>query len=61
MANKVTKFLGEVKAELKKVAWPSKEELKGSTIVVITITALLGLYIGAIDFVVSRVITFLIR
>ena len=61
MANRVTKFFSEVKSELKKVTWPSKDEVKGSTVVVITLTFLLGLYIGAIDFVVSRVITFLIR
>jgi len=61
MANRVMQFLSEVKSELKKVTWPSKEELKGSTTVVIILTFLLGLFIGAIDFFVSKIITFLIR
>ena len=61
MANKVTKFLGEVQSELKKVTWPSRDEVKGSTMVVIVLTFLLAVFIGLIDFLLSRTITFLIR
>ena len=61
MANRVTTFLSEVKSELKKVSWPTRDELKASTVVVIIATFLLGLYIGIIDFVLSKVITLLIR
>ncbi len=61
MANRVTQFLSEVKSELKKVTWPSKDELKGSTMVVILLTFLLGFFIGTLDFFLSRIVTFLIR
>lgn len=61
MANRVTKFLSEVKTELKKVTWPSRDEVKASTIVVLTATFLLAVYIGVVDFFVSKIITFLIR
>ena len=61
MIKKVSKFFTEAKIELKKVTWPSKEEVKGSTIVVLTITGLLGVYIGAVDFILSNVIKFLIH
>lgn len=61
MANKVSTFFSEVKSELKKVAWPGKEEVKGATVVVLFVTFMLGIYIGAVDFVISKVITFLIR
>ena len=60
MANRVTKFLSEVKSELKKVNWPSRDELKGSTMVVIVLTFLLAFYIGVVDFLLSKIITFLI-
>ena len=61
MANRVTKFLSEAKSELKKVTWPSRDEVKGSTMVVIVLTFLLAVFIGLIDFLLSRTITFLIR
>jgi len=31
-------FLKDVKVEMAKVSWPSREELKGSTLVVIVVT-----------------------
>ena len=36
--------------ELKKASWPSKVELRDSTIVVLIATAILGTYIALIDF-----------
>ncbi len=61
MIKKTAKFLSEAKLELKKVTWPSKEEVKGSTIVVLTITAILGVYIGVIDFILSNIVKILIK
>lgn len=57
---KIGKFFGQVKSELKKVAWPTKNELVSSTIVVLVSTILLAVFIGACDLVLSRVINFLI-
>jgi len=48
-------FLIETEAELRKVSWPSREELTGSTFVVIFVTVMLGIYIVAVDKVVSTV------
>ena len=57
---KVGKFLSQVKAELKKVSWPSREEIISSTIVVLVSSLLLAVFIGLCDVVLSRVINFLI-
>ncbi len=46
-------FLIETEAELKKVSWPNREELTGSTFIVVFVTIILGLYIVSVDFVVS--------
>jgi preprotein translocase subunit SecE len=61
MANKVSKFLSDVKSELKKVSWPTKPELINSTWVVIVFTFLLSVFIGMVDFVLSRILRFLLR
>jgi len=49
-------FLKEVKQELSKVSWSTREELMGSTVVVIVITFILAFYIGIVDFGLSRII-----
>ena len=59
--NKIQKFVSEVKGELKKVSWSTRDELITSTAVVLTSVAILALYIGVCDFVFSRVINFIIR
>ena len=42
--------------ELKKVTWPPWEELKGSTLVVMLFSVIMGLYIAGLDVAFSMVI-----
>ncbi len=58
---KITNFITEVKVEMQKVSWSSKDELIGSTTVVIASTLLLAMFIGAIDIVLSRFIGLILR
>ncbi len=53
----MSKFLKEVNAELRKVTWPTKDELIGSTIVVIVVSVILAVFIGIVD----RILTFAVR
>jgi preprotein translocase subunit SecE len=43
-------FVGEMVAELKKASWPTRTELRDSTIVVIAASALLGVFTAISDF-----------
>jgi len=61
MLDKIKKFLSEVKVELGKVSWPTRQEVIGATGVVITITIIMAIYIGIVDLSLSRVLAFLIR
>jgi preprotein translocase subunit SecE len=54
MFNKVIQFLKEIRVELGKVTWPNKNELIGSTIVVVVVSLILSLFTGVVDFVLSR-------
>ncbi|KPK99137.1 MAG: preprotein translocase subunit SecE [Omnitrophica WOR_2 bacterium SM23_72] len=58
---KPIRFIKEVKVELGKVAWSSRQELIDSTIVVITVTALLAAFIGVVDIFLSKGLSFLLR
>lgn len=56
MIAKIKEFVGEVQKEMKKVSWPTKEQLKESTVVVITSTAVMTVFIYAIDFVMDKTV-----
>jgi preprotein translocase subunit SecE len=49
---RLSTYLAETREELRKCTWPTKEELKGSTVVVLIATLLLGGFIICTDFVV---------
>jgi preprotein translocase subunit SecE len=50
-------FLRDVRSELKKVTWPSKNEVVSTTIVVIAATIFFGFYLFFMDVIFSWVIT----
>lgn len=53
---KATLFLREVRAELKKVTWPSRKQTIGSTVVVIVLVAIISVFLGVVDIALSGVI-----
>jgi len=46
---KLGNYVDETKVELKKCTWPSLDELKGSTVVVVVSTLLLGVFTIFVD------------
>ena len=52
-------FFGELVAELQKASWPTREELKDSTIVVIVACLLLCLFTSISDFALYQVVDLL--
>ncbi len=54
---KLGNFLKDVKAELKKVTWPSKNEVTSTTVVVIAATVFFGFYLFFMDLIFSWVIS----
>jgi len=49
-------FVGEMVGELQKASWPTKTELRDSTIVVIMASLLLGLFTSISDFSLYQVV-----
>ena len=56
----VRDYLREVVYELRKVVWPSRKETMGSTAVVLVIVGLSASFLGIVDFVLSRLVRFLV-
>ena len=48
--SKLGQFLRETKAELKKVVWPSRDDVVSSVKVVIISTILIAIILGLLDF-----------
>jgi len=49
MLERLGAFLKEVRAELAKVTWPTRAELRESTVVVIITVIIITVFIGAVD------------
>ncbi|RKY37140.1 MAG: preprotein translocase subunit SecE [Candidatus Omnitrophota bacterium] len=58
---KIKNFILNVKAEMLKVSWPSKDELLNSTSVIIVATLLLGTFVGLIDLLYTFMMGIIIR
>jgi|YelNatPaOPRAMG01_1025707.scaffolds.fasta_scaffold555457_1 preprotein translocase subunit SecE len=56
MFKKLINFLNEVKVEMFKVSWPTKDETIGSTVVVITVVAILSIFIGFSDVIINKIL-----
>ena len=59
--NEIVKFLKEVREELKKVTWPSRELVRNATVAVIIFTIILSVYLWSIDLVFKRIFDFIFR
>ena len=60
MFDKIKKFLKEVRLELTKVTWTTREELIYSTMVVILVSIILSIFIGVVDLGLSNLASMLL-
>ncbi len=56
MKEKITNFVNDVVKEMKKVTWPTKDELKESTWVVIVVCLLLAGFTYLIDIALTQIL-----
>lgn len=61
MINKLKEFFREVKVEMKKVVYPSKDELIGSTWVVIITSIVISVFLGMVDLGLSKLVKIALR
>ena len=52
--DRVKTFLSEVRAEMKKVSYPSREEVVGTTAVVIVTSVIFAIFLWIADFLIIR-------
>lgn len=59
--NKAISFLKEVREELAKVAWPSREQTIRYTILVIIIAVAVGAFLGGLDYILTLVTAYILE
>jgi len=53
---KFTQYLKDSKAELKKVAWPTKKEVTKHALIVIGVSLFVAIFLGLVDFLLNLII-----
>jgi len=61
MFKKIREFFTGVRIELKKVSWPSWDELKSSTSVVLVFSVIVTLFIAIVDYGVGNLVKTIIE
>jgi preprotein translocase subunit SecE len=56
----ISQFLTEVKAEMKKVTWPTRQEVTSYTIVVLVVVTLVGSFIYLADYLFTYLVKVLL-
>ena len=58
---RIRRFIDESWSELKKVSWPTREQIRNLTVLVFAVSFVVGLYISVLDSVFQGVVGFLAR
>jgi preprotein translocase subunit SecE len=61
VAGKLGSYISDVRAEMKRVTWPGKQEVYSTTVMVIITTFLFGFYFMICDETFSRLISYVLK
>ena len=53
-------YIRDVIAELRKVTWPTREELKGSTITVVIFSLISTVFVFAVDSILGKLVQYIL-
>ena len=59
MIKKLQQFIENVKKEMAKVTWPTRDELMNSSFIVVVVSALFALYTFFADLIISKLVELL--
>ncbi len=57
MVSGIKTYYNETVTELEKVTWPSRDELVGSTIVVVVVSLILGFFTFGVDLILAQAVS----
>ena len=60
LKDKIKGYIADVRTEMEKVSWPSWQEVRASTWVVIALSCILALFLFGVDQILSRIVKVLL-
>jgi preprotein translocase subunit SecE len=58
--SRLRRFIDEAWSELKKVSWPTREQVRNLTVLVFVVSFVVGIYITVLDFAFAQVVARLV-
>lgn len=58
---KILAYFRETQAEIKKVAWPDQKYVASATLIIITLTLIIGFFVSFLDLAFAKIIMTLSR
>jgi len=58
---RISEFTAEVKNEFGKIAWPDKKHTAASATVVIVLVSIMSLYLGAVDLIIGKLVSYILN
>ena len=58
--SRIYKFFDEVRYEMNKVSWPTWDELKNSTYIVLNLSLILIVFLFFVDLVLSKILSYIL-
>jgi preprotein translocase subunit SecE len=52
----IVKYIQETRAELRKVTWPTREEAKNLTMIIVAVTVAMAVFLGLLDFIFQEIV-----
>jgi preprotein translocase subunit SecE len=59
--DKLIQYLKNVRSEMAKVSWPTKDDITGATILVVVLSVVVSIYVYACDQLLNYVLGFFLR
>ncbi|MCX6785357.1 MAG: preprotein translocase subunit SecE [Candidatus Komeilibacteria bacterium] len=56
MFKKIVDYIKESRTELKKVVWPTKQQTRNHTLMVIAVSLGIAAFLGAVDFLLNKIL-----
>lgn len=54
--NAIVRYFKETRAELRKVTWPTRDETKNLTTIIVIVTVAMAIFLGLLDFIFQQVV-----
>ena len=58
---KIIRYFRDLKAEFKKIVWPSKKQVVNNTLVVLVVVVVLGALIAGLDSILGLIVRFVLQ